>query len=160
MKYFAAIVLAILITMPGCAAFMAGADTDAAIKLCADVNAENIRTLAQARADVHNDLMVRLDDRLDSEMLKTKGGQDAADLLVKYRAKRAELEMSRINDMNQIAKVVENAALIQNLAGQKMMLRSKWDALLGRLPAIGDLRPVAEAYGQNYINALNRGVLP
>jgi len=154
MKPLAVILAGCLFLTSGCGFLTASIDVDAAIALAARENLENFRVAARDKASVHDAVSAKLEAALDNRIVVAKDGIAALALLKDYRVKRAELTGRKTADMAIYAKALDNASLIVQLIDQRLALRARWDALAGRVPAISQLRAIAEAESAAYVNAL------
>jgi len=140
----------------GCAFLRASIDVDAAISAAAVQNLANFRTATDDVANVHNRDSERLEALLDEKIVVAKDGVAALALLRDYRVKKVQLAEAKAADMMVYAKALNNASLIVELIGQRIALRARWSALIGRLPAIAQLKAIAHAESQAYINAISK----
>ncbi len=155
------IIIVILLAMcctGGCASLMASIDVDAAIKVAADVNQQNVLTVIQDKVGQYDAEAARLDADLLVRLRKSTGGDQAVAITEGYRKQKAIQAQARSRNMEQYAKVLDNASLIVSLIGQRIALRARWNALFGRIPAVSQLRAVAEVEARSYMNKLNSGV--
>jgi len=153
------IFLASAIWSGGCAATIASMDVDAALKVAADINVANARTAAKDKATVYDGVMAKLESAFETKLGASKGGAQAVQLLTAYRTKKAEIVKAKAADMGQYAKMLDNAALMVSLIDQRIALRARWDAVIGRVPAISQIRQLAEIEAREYMKEL-QGVTP
>jgi len=142
------------LTLSGCGYLTASADVDAAIEAAARENLANFRTATQDKANVRDRELARLDAALDERILTSADGLAALNILQSYRIKRAEMLAARSADLANYAKAVDNATLIVELIGQRIALAARWNALMGRIPAIAHIKAMAEVESRAFINAI------
>ena len=141
----------------GCAAIVAGIDTDNAIKAAAEINLDNVQVLAMGRITEHDAAIAKLEALFEQRLGGTKGGAEAVKELGLYRTNLERLEDLKAADQVKISKVIENAGLLLSLIDNRIALRARWNALFGRIPAIGTIRDVAELKVRKYMEKINEG---
>ena len=151
------VMLLALSSMYGCAGFVAGIDVDAALAVAADVNLANVRTATQDKMNIRDRELAKVEAIFEQSLAASTGGAEAVKLLVQYRAKKAEVQTLKEGDMAQYAKMLDNAGLMVQLIGQRIALRARWNALLGRIPAVSHLTVLAETEAREYMQAISKG---
>jgi len=154
-----AIAIALLLTLgfTGCGYMAAGIDIDGALKVAADVNAKNVQTVAADKMALRDREAVKLESAFEAKLGASTGGVQAVQILAAYRKKKSELAQLRAVDVAQHGKMVDNALLMVALIGERIGLRAWKDSLLGRIPAVSQLREMSEHKSTEYINTLLRG---
>ena len=157
-RYLLTIFVAIgICSVAGC---MSSGDVDAAIKVAADLNLDNAKIATQDKSAVHDVVMGKLEASFERQLGATKGGDEAVKLLVAYRSKKAELSVAKAADMEQYAKMLDNASLIVALIDKRIALRARWEALLGLVPAVAHIKALAEVEARQFMQGINKGTTP
>lgn len=158
MRALLIIVAVLALCSSGCGLLMAQTDVDLAIAEAATVNLRNVEMAAAGRLAVHDRGLTKLELALDAKITASTGGEDAMKILTTYRIKREELTAARALDQGRYSKALDNAVLLTSLIGRRISLRAKWDAILGRIPGVSQIKLLAEAEARKYVDNLNRGL--
>jgi len=138
----------------GCASTIATMDTANALRVAGDQNVTNWLMATAAQANVHDDILQELEDRFQARLLASQGGAEAVKELIAYRAQQEVLRKAKFVDLEEYAKAVDNSILIRELNEKMIGIWKRWDALLGRVPAVYQLRILAEAETRKYMENL------
>ena len=151
---FIAILLLAAWCVGGCAALSASVDVDHALALAARENVTNFQAAAADKADVYDKDLANLERDLDGRIVTCADGIAALALLRDYRVKKAEFLAKKKIDLAMYAVGMDNAVYMLQLVEQRLALRARWDALFGRIPAVAQLRAIAESEARGYMNAI------
>ena len=150
------IVLAIAMSSGGCAMLVAEIDTDAAISEAASINVANFKTAAVDKSNTHRRAAAKLEISLTDKIRASSGGAAAVEILESYRKMKAAQSAAAAIEMDYYAEAVDNAVLIVELIDRKLAIRARWNALVGRVPAISHLRAIAEVEARRYVNTIGK----
>ena len=157
MKQALAAPLLLLLFCPGCAAWIASRDADAAIQAAAETNLANVETAAADKLAVHADGLDEIVEILLDALAKAADGKAALIVYQQYKAKQAELTAARRADAAQYANALDNAHLLLELIGRKRAISSGWDRMLGRIPGMDVVWAKAEKETRLYMDKLHEG---
>jgi len=152
------IIVVLLATMSGCAGIVAGIDADAALKVAADANMQNLKIMVASRVTEFDEDIATAESRFKARLAAVKDGAGAVNEYTKFKAAMVRLEDLKAKDSVNSEKALNTAAWLTAFVDRRIALRAKWDTLLGRLPAISHLKAVAEVEIRQYMNTLNKGM--
>jgi hypothetical protein len=155
--YFLSLVLVVSGSC-GCAATMASMDADAAMKVAADANMTNIKTLVQGRMSEHHAALARLDAEMPKVLAKVKTGAEAVTRWAQYTTNKVRLERARDVEGLRLQGALNTAAVLQATAIRRIGISNAWNTWLGRFPALSQLKTLAEGEVRNYMHDLRTGV--
>jgi hypothetical protein len=152
------IVLLWLCCTSGCAAYVAGIDCDAALKVAAAANTVNLKALAAARIREHDKSLEEIEAIFESQLAKVTNGAQAIQELTRYRATKARAEAAKGEAGEKIQRTLNTAFWLESLVDRRIGLRAQWDTFFGRFPAVSEIKTLAEAKIREYMSNLNKGM--
>ena len=148
-----------ILSLPGCAGVVASIDADAALKVAADANMKNIKIMVASRAADWGKDITTAEARFQADLATARDGADAVGKYAKFKTAMVRMESMKAADGENSQKVLNTAAWITAIVDRRIALRARWDNLIGRLPAISQIKTLAEAEIREYMNTLNKGSL-
>ena len=155
-----ALMLVVLMAFPGCAAYVAGIDADAALKIAAEANTENLKILALARINEHDKALEEIEAIFEGQLAKVTTGAQAVQELARYRAVKKKAEDAKADASEKLQRTLNTAFWLESLVDRRIGLRARWDALIGRIPGVSQIQTMAEAEVRKYMSNLNKGINP
>ena len=156
MRHMILIVVAAML-LPGCAAYVAGIDCDAALKVGAAANTANLKLLAEARIREHDKSLAQVEAIFEAQLAKVTTGAQAIQELTMYRAARAKAESAKADAAEKLQRTLNTAFWLESLVDQRIGLNAQWKVLRGNIPGMANIETMAEAKVREYMAALNKG---
>jgi len=158
--YLSGLFVGAVLACPGCAAYVAGIDCDAALQVAARANTVNLKALAAARMAEQDKALSEIEAIFEQQLAKVANGAQAIQELTKYRSAKSKAESSKVRASESIQRTLNTGFWLESLIDRRIGLRAQWDTFFGRIPAVSQIKTLAEAEIRVYMENLNKGINP